>query len=199
MTLQNRVDPFGALTAHAARGAMFGNRGGKFHRDDRTLGSRRHVSRRWISCVLEFNGRRRDVWGRFYTELFFLDEATALAAGHRPCYECRRHAAQAFAAGFAGGGAFAKADDMDAALHAERLAGRAKRTHRCAIDALPDAAFVTFDGRQAFAVKGEALLPWSFAGYGAPAPRPRNVQIEVLTPPSILRALRNGYQPLWAA
>ena len=90
MPLQNRVDPFGELFADSARGRFFGNRGGRFHTDDRTLTRRRWVSRTWICCVLEFKNRHRDVWGRSYTELFFLDEVTALAAGHRPCFECRR-------------------------------------------------------------------------------------------------------------
>src|SRR6185312_7493852 len=89
MSLQNRVDPYGELLATPARGTMFGNRGGKFHRDDKRLASRRWVSRQWICCVLKFKGRQRNVWGRYYTELFFLDEVTALAAGHRPCFECR--------------------------------------------------------------------------------------------------------------
>ena len=84
MPLPNRVDPFGELFADAARGLFFGNRGGRFHRDDRTLGARRWVSRTWICCRLEFKGRHREVWGDGYTELFFLDEPTALAAGHRP-------------------------------------------------------------------------------------------------------------------
>src|SRR3982750_3662131 len=98
MALQNRVDPFGELIATQARGTLFGNRGGRFHRDDRTLGKRRWASRQWICCVLAFKGRHRAVWGRGYTELFFLDEVTALAAGHRPCFECRRTAARTFAA-----------------------------------------------------------------------------------------------------
>jgi hypothetical protein len=97
MPLQNRVDPFGELFADSARGRFFGNRGGRFHTDDRTLTRRRWVSRTWICCVLEFKNRHRDVWGRSYTELFFLDEVTALAAGHRPCFECRRRDALAFA------------------------------------------------------------------------------------------------------
>ena len=101
MSLPNRVDPFGNLFADASRGLLFGNRGGRFHRDDRTLGARRWVSRRWICCRLDFKGRHRNVWGAGYTELFFLDEPTALAAGHRPCFECRRADAQAFAAAFA--------------------------------------------------------------------------------------------------
>jgi hypothetical protein len=101
--LPNRIDPFGHLFATAARGLFLGNRGGRFHRDDRTLGVRRWVSRSWICCCLEFKGRHRNVWGAGYTELFFLDEPTALAAGHRPCFECRRKDAQAFAVAFAAG------------------------------------------------------------------------------------------------
>src|SRR5262249_5883937 len=101
MPLQNRVTPFGALVATSARGTIYGNRGGRFHRDDRTLGTRRWASRQWICCVLSFKGRRHEVWGRRYTALFFVDEVTALAAGHRPCFECRRAAATAFAEGWA--------------------------------------------------------------------------------------------------
>jgi hypothetical protein len=103
MPLQNRVDPFGDLFADAARGLLMGNRGGRFHTDEKKLATRRWVSRQWICCVLDFHGRHRDVWGRSYTELFFLDEVTALAAGHRPCFECRREVAQVFAALFPGG------------------------------------------------------------------------------------------------
>src|SRR3954447_17208275 len=146
MALQNRVDPFGELIATQARGTLFGNRGGKFHRDDRTLGKRRWASRQWICCVLSFKGRHRAVWGRGYTELFFVDEVTALAAGHRPCFECRRADAKAFAAAFAlgrGSEAVPRAPEMDCLLHAERLDGRAKRRHRLPIDGLPDGAFLT--------------------------------------------------------
>ena len=95
--LQNRVSPFGELCAFRARGLFMGNRGGRFHTDAKTLTRRRWGSRQWICCVLDFKGRRRDIWGRSYTELFFLDEPTAFAAGHRPCFECRRKDAEAFA------------------------------------------------------------------------------------------------------
>src|SRR5579863_331742 len=157
MTLQNRVDPFGELDAVAARGTLFGNRGGRFHTDAKTLTLRRWASRQWICCVLDFKGRQRDVWGRYYTELFFLDEPTALAAGHRPCFECRRKEAMAFAEGWQ----VAKnlrsrptAGEMDEALHCERLDGRAKRRHRRNIAELPDGAFVAL-GESAFAVRGD--------------------------------------------
>jgi hypothetical protein len=97
MPLQNRVDPFGELFADLARGTFMGNRGGRFHTETRTLTARRWAARQWICCELAFKGRHREVWGRFYTELFFLDEPTALAAGHRPCFECRRQDAEGFA------------------------------------------------------------------------------------------------------
>ncbi len=101
MPLQNRVTPAGELVAVTSRGLFMGNRGGRFHRDDRTLGARRWVSRAWICCVTQFKGRHRAVWENGYTELFFLDEPTALAAGHRSCFECRRGDALAFAASWA--------------------------------------------------------------------------------------------------
>jgi len=188
--LANRVDPFGELHAVAARGALMGNRGGRFHRDDRTLRARRWVSRQWIACVCAFKGRKREVWGRGYTELFFLDEPTALAAGHRPCFECRRADAIRFRDAL-GEGRLGVAE-MDARLHAERLDARAKRLHRRPIASLPDGAFVALEGR-AFAVRGDALLPWSFDGYGPPLPRPRSGEVDALTPPTILRALAAGY------
>ena len=158
--LPNRVNPFGELFATPARGALMGNRGGRFHNFDRTLGRRRWASRQWIACLCEFKGRRREVWGKFYTELFFLDEPTALAAGHRPCFECRRKDAEAFAERWRKARRLAArplADAMDDVLHGERLAGRAKRLHRRKIDALPDGAFVVLEG-EAFALRGDALL-----------------------------------------
>ncbi len=193
---QNRVDPFGEFHAVAARGAFLGNRGGRLHRLDRTLGRRRWTSRRWIVCLCAFKGRRREVWGAGYTELFFLDEPTALAAGHRPCFECRREAAKAFLAAFPG--APGNADAMDATLHPERLdeAGR-KRLWRARLSALPDGALVVLDGR-AHALRDDRLQPWSFAGYGPPAAYDGNVEVEVLTPPSTVAALAAGYRPVWA-
>jgi hypothetical protein len=200
MPLPNRVDPFGNLFADPARGLMFGNRGGRFHRADCTLRARRWVSRRWICCVLEFKGRHRDVWGAGYTELFFLDEPTALAAGHRPCFECRRADAQAFAAAFARKHCAAlRADDIDRVLHSQRLDGHHKRRHRLAIDALPDGAFLALadEPGSAFAVRGDLLLRWSPSRYAERATRPRGVIVEVLTPPGTLAALAAGYAPRW--
>jgi hypothetical protein len=192
--LPNRVDPFGALNAAPERGAMMGNRGGRIHRDDATLATRRWASRRWIVCLCEFKGRRRQVWGSGYTELFFLDEPTALAAGHRPCFECRRGAAQALLAAFPGGPR--SADVIDAVLHAERLDRRAKRLWRARVGSLPDGAMVAKGGR-AFALRGGKALSWSLAGYGAPEPFAPGEEADVLTPPSTVAALAAGYRPLW--
>src|SRR5882724_2357593 len=130
MPLQNRVSPFGELFVTPARGTLMGNRGGRLHDARRQLASRRWSSKQWICCQLDFNDRHRKVWGEGYSELFFLDEVTALAAGHRPCFECRRKDAEIFAALFSGGSKRASAPVMDKVLHAERLDGRAKRTHR---------------------------------------------------------------------
>ena len=197
MALQNRVDPFGRLVATPARGTMFGNRGGRFHRDDRTLGTRRWASRQWICCVLQFKGRRHEVWGRGYTDLFFLDEVTALAAGHRPCFECRRADAKAFARKWAegNGGAVPRAPDMDVVLQRERLDGRKQRTHAMNAQELPDGAFIAIDDA-AFVLRGQLMLRWTPSGYGAAKPLPRG-SVTVLTPPSIAAVLRAGYQPQW--
>ena len=196
MPLQNRVTPFGELISTSARGTLMGNRGGKFHAANRTLTRRRWASRQWICCVLEFKNRQRDVWGRYYTELFFLDEVTAFAAGHRPCFECRRRDAELFAQLFSGKKERASASAMDRALHDQRLDGKAKRTHRRTIDGLPDGAMVALD-EEVFAIRGSYLLRWTPAGYAASRARPRGMQVEVFTPPSILSVLARGYLPLW--
>lgn len=173
-----------------------GNRGGKFHRDDKTLGSRRWLSRQWICCALKFKGRQRDVWGRYYTELFFLDEITALAAGHRPCFECRRTDAESFALLFSGKKNRASATAMDKVLQAERLNGKAKRTHRRKLDKLPDGTMIVLNG-EAFAIRDKQLLQWRPSGYSASKPGPRGIEVDVLTPPSILSILARGYAPRW--
>ena len=200
MPLQNRVDPFGELIATPARGLLFGNRGGRFHRDDRTLGTRRWALRQWICCVLRFKNRRHPVWRDRYTALFFLDEVTAFAAGHRPCFECRRADAKSFAEKWAQakGVAVPHAPEMDIVLQAERLDGRAKRTHDLAIDDLPDGTVLTpaREPGAAFALRGSNLLRWSEHGYVGKVARPRGV-VTVLTPPSIVAVLGAGYPPLW--
>jgi hypothetical protein len=198
MPLQNRVDPFGSLFADPARGLFMGNRGGRIHSEERTLGFRRFVSKQWICCRLEFNKRQRVVWGNSYTELFFLDEVTALAAGHRPCFECRRQDAKAFAECWQQAfrlRAAPRAHEMDEQLHAERLDGAAKRWHRRKLDELPDGAMVT-SGKDAFAVRGDRLLRWTPSGYGQRKTHPAGA-VDVLSPPAIIAVLARGYQPHW--
>ena len=197
MPLQNRVDPFGELIATPARGLFLGNRGGRFHRDDQTLGQRRWSSRQWICCMLQFKGRRHPVWRDRYTALFFLDEPTAFAAGHRPCFECRRADATAFAEKWAQAkrGAVPRAPAMDLVLQSERLDGRTKRKHERAFADLPDGAFVVLSDA-AYAVRGSHLLRWSDAGYTEKIARERGMAT-VLTPPSMVDVLSAGYQPQW--
>lgn len=196
MPLQNRVTPFGELFATPARGMLMGNRGGRIHDARQKLGARRWASRQWICCVLEFNNRHRTVMGKGYTELFFLDEVTALAAGHRPCFECRRKDAEHFAALFSGKSKRAKAPAMDVVLHAERLDGKAKRMHRMSVDTLPDGAMIALEN-EAFAVRGHHLLRWTPKGYAGTRPRPHGTKVDVLTPPSMVSVLKAGFAPLW--
>lgn len=201
--LANRVDPFGDLFATPARGDLMGNRGGRFHDPvSQTVTGRPWAGKRWIACRTCYKTRRRAVWGQGYTELFFLDEVTALSAGHRPCYECRRLDALDFAASWADGRGTdmpASADVMDEVLHGERLDGRDKRIHLASSDALPDGAVIAGGeaGRRAYAVRGDTLLPWTPGGWGRPVARPKRAVVGLLTPPSIVGALRAGYRPQW--
>jgi hypothetical protein len=185
MTLQNRVDPWGTLHAVLERGTMMGNRGGKFHRDDRTLGHRRWASHHWIACDLHYKDMHHEPMGQGYTSLFFLDEVTALAAGHRPCFFCRRAEANAFLGG-------RKVEGFDRQLHVERLAVKPE----VALDGLPDGTMIDMDGT-AFAVRGASLMRWSFGGYTENRPRRAFMRGRLLTAPSITAILRAGYKPRW--
>jgi len=206
MPLQNRVTPEGEIVATPHRGLMMGNRGGAFHLPDRSLGARRWATKQWIACVLEFKGRHREVMQpNRYTELFFLDEATALAAGHRPCFECRRADAERFAELWAkaqGKGDRERAPAMDEALHAERLeGGRRKATFRARRADVPNGAFVRYardrDDAQAYLVVGSNLLAWEPSGYQALViPAEIGEHVEVLTPRSIAAVLATGYRPI---
>lgn len=207
MPLQNRVDPFGRIHAVAARGLFTGNRGVIHDADTRSLLKRRWTTKAWLICACDFRGRRRIVMGRNapsgaagWTELFFLDEVTALAAGHRPCFYCRRAPAAAFAACFAEGNGMTapKVADIDARLHGDRLAsgGAARRLSPSELAALPDGAMVAVAG-EAFALRDGRLLPWSWAGYG-PARDGLPAEPLLLTPPGTVAALRSGYRPVWA-
>ncbi len=198
MPLQNRVTPLGELIADPARGLVYGNRG-CLH-DATGCIRRRFAGQRWIACRLEFRGWQRGPLlqpGRF-TELFFLDEATAFAAGHRPCALCRRGDYDRLVAlwrelhpGQVG------ADAIDAQLHGERLApgSRTQRHHGAPFDELPDGAFVLHGGAP-YLVLGAQLLAWTAAGYVERRPRPLGRASVVITPPSLVSVLRAGWQPL---
>jgi len=212
MPLQNRVDPYGALHAVAARGLFTGNRGVIHDPAKKALLGRRWSTKAWIICDLVHpKAARREVMGRNapgggagWTELFFLDEVTAFAAGHRPCFCCRRAAANAFAAAFARGQGRERiaAPEMDRTLHNERLASGGSPTLLAPseVRALPDGAMVAY-GPKAFAVKEGKLLPWTFAGYGAARASCRGLppQADLVTPPAAVAALRAGYRPVWHA
>src|SRR5262249_48515672 len=182
---KNRVTPMVELVAESGRGLVYGNRG-CLH-DEKGRIRRSHNGKRWIACRLEFRGwRRRPLRqpGRF-TELFFLDEATAFAAGHRPCALCRREDYVRFVSLWRGlhlGPA--RADDIDAQLPAERLDGRARRLHDARLASLPDGAFVWHDGVPRL-VLGDRLWSWSSCRYVSPVPRPRAGRTFVITPPSL--------------
>ncbi|HEY4200946.1 MAG TPA: hypothetical protein VGM83_10315 [Devosiaceae bacterium] len=198
MPLQNRVTPFGDIVAMPQRGMFTGNRGIIHDPATRTLLKRRWTSKAWIVCTCDFQGRRREVMGgRSWTELFFLDEATAFAAGHRPCFFCRRDAAEAFRAAWATGNAAGRpgAPQMDIVLHAERLDHGRKRLHALAgrVEDLPDGAMVASDGG-ALLLAGARAWHWTPNGYRKLEAMPRIDGL--LTPPSVVGVLRAGYRPV---
>jgi len=198
--LQNRVNPFGDIAADPARGMFMGNRGGRIHNADKRLQNRRWASRAWICCVLEFKNWHREVMQpNSYTELFFLDEATALAAGHRPCFECQRARALEFFACHAKANELPErifAPEFDVLAQAARLNGRAKRTCRHEIATLSDGVMIT-QNHAAWAVRGADLLAWSYGGYIEKKPRPASGEVEVLTPAPFLDILATGYTPVF--
>lgn len=201
MTLQNRVQPDGQIIAHAARGTFMGNRGGRIHdpRSRTLLPTRRWSSCAWITCVLEFKNRQRQVMGNSYTELFFLDEVTALSAGHRPCYECRRTDAKAFATCVERGLGLDKTPkppEIDQLLHGERLEGPARKLCFEKWKQLPDGVMCRIDD-QFIAKKDGRGLVWQFSGYQDGMSPGQEAVVECLTPPLIVSALREGFQPRW--
>ena len=194
---QNRVTPLGSLLATPERGTFMGNRG-VLH-DDAGLIRRAWQLKRWIVCVLDFRGRHRTIMspGR-YTELFFLDEATAFAAGHRPCAECRHRRFLDFCEAWKTTAARPTAIEIDDRLHRERLtADGGKRTFAAKLHTLPDGVFVRCDswGDDVYLVHGRRLLLWSAGGYVRWRLRPGDIEVEVLTPASTVRAIAAGYRP----
>jgi len=194
MPLQNRVTPHGEIVALPGRGLMMGNRG-VLH-DDRRRIVRATQVKRWIACLIEFRGRHRTIMKpRSYTELFFLDEATAFSAGHRPCAECRNADCKRFRALWeACFGGVAGVDEIDAVMHAERLDGRTKRTWRANVAALPDGTYVSIDEIPHIVWRGE-LVAWSDGGYRDRQALPAHRDVDVLTPPSIVAVFKAGYRP----
>lgn len=199
MPLQNRVTPEGIIIANPARGTMMGNRGGSIHTPERTLGTRRWRTKAWICCVLEFKGRHRVLMRpNRYTELFFLDEATALAAGHRPCFECRRQDALRFAEAWRlahGLPIRPRAAEMDDVLHLQRASAKHHAPQEHSISGLPEGAFVRWR-ELPHALVGGCLLAWNADGYGRAKPAPPHTQAEVITPPAVVAALAAGYRPM---
>jgi hypothetical protein len=198
MPLQNRVTPTGEIIATPHRGLFTGNRGIIHDPATKTLLNKRWSCPAWLTCVCEFRGRWREVMGgRSWTELFFLDEATAFAAGHRPCFYCRREDANRFRAAWEAGNGVGhqRANEIDAVLHRERLANGKKRLHPlpARLPKLPDGAMVQQGTGSYLIVQGRALL-WSPAGYSK-ADGALNEAL-LLTPPSALRALGAGYRPV---
>jgi hypothetical protein len=198
MPLQNRVTPLGELVAEPGRGLVYGNRG-CLH-DDHGRIRTRYNGKRWIACRLEFRGWRRRALmqpGRF-TELFFLDEATAFAAGHRPCALCRREDYDRFTTIWTElHPGQARADAIDAQLHTERVdpGTRGQLRHDVSLGDLPDGAFVLIE-RTSWLVLGSELVRWTAAGYEGRRTRPRAERAVLLTPPSLLTILHSDWQPL---
>jgi hypothetical protein len=206
MPFRNRVSPFGEIVATTARGTLMGNRGCLHDQHDYPV--RQYQGRRWISCVLDFKGRtRQPMPPGHYTSLFFLDEATALAAGHRPCAECQRERFNLFRAHWAAanpelaGSATPLVETIDTALHHERISDhrlqrdKTKLTYAEQLARLPDGVFVMLETSAVpHLVRGSQLFPWSFAGYGQPIAR-HAATVQVLTPRSIVQAIGHGYAP----
>jgi hypothetical protein len=194
MALRNRVTPLGELVADPARGLVYGNRGCLHDEAGRIV--RRFQVRRWIACRLRFKERRRSPLmrpGRF-TELFFLDEATALAAGHRPCAECRRADYVRFLEHWTERHPQERtADAVDRRLHEERLEPRSgrQRLHEAPLASLPDGTFVLRAG-DPYVVVGSVLRLWSPRGYTARVPRPPRATARVVTPPALVEHLRDA-------
>lgn len=173
---------------------MMGNRG-ILHDEQRRI-TKQFAVKRWIACVLDFRGRYRHVMTPHrYTELFFLDEAAAFSAGHRPCAECRRQDYDCFRRFWRDSiGGPDDADSMDLVLHAERLDGKRKRTYTARLGDLPDGTYVSFDGPPHLVWNG-SLHEWSDGGYGAGGAMDERRSVEVLTPPSIVKVFCAGYVP----
>lgn len=212
MPLQNRVSPDGSLHTNQARGLFTGNRGIIHEPETKSLNGRRWSTNAWICCSLNWKGRKRDVWGRNYqkksgekvagwSELFFLDEVTALAVGHRPCHTCRNKDAKRFHSAFCEANGECNAEAKNRLLHVQRW--HSMKTEPVMIDSemlpnLPDGVIVR-SGAGFYAVKDDGVLPWDFNGYGRPVSQSSFLDqaLYCVTPLAIVNTLREGYLPLW--
>ena len=202
MPKQNRITPIGEIVRSPARGTLMGNRG-ILHNEEQEI-IRPYQIKRWIICILQFKNRQRQVMRpNRYTELFFLDEATALAAGHRPCFECQRERAKAFQAAWQQ--AFKLHNrptvaEMDNQLHQERLTNerllkdKRKQTFTAVLDELPDGVFVQMEKRP-YLWWQQQLYPWTMSGYLAPINHRPSMTVSVLTPYATVAVIKQGFLP----
>ncbi len=199
MPLQNRVTPRGEIEVDPSRGDFMGNRG-ILHNTEKQLSHHRWTHSNWIICLTEFRGRHREVMSqRQYTELFFLDEAVAVAAGHRPCYECRRESYLSWIDAWRiahSRDTPPRAQEIDRALHLERIerTSRRQKTWRCDLNCIPDGTFIVWE-EVPHLVLGKGLLRWSHGGYTGSTRRTTALNVEVLTPPSAVQVLAAGFRP----
>lgn len=198
MPLENRVTPTGTIERNSARGTLMGNRG-VLHTPKKEL-KRQFKTKAWITCVLEFKGRKRELMSRdLYTELFFLDEVTAFSAGHRPCAECRRTRYNEFRdawirANNEEGDTVIRAPQMDGVLHAERLDGGQKVTWPHSLADLPHGTMFQ-SGEETYALCDGEVLKWDFEGYSAAIQEDIPKTVDVLTPRSVVNIFRSGFRP----
>lgn len=202
MPLQNRVKPNGEILISGSRGSLMGNRGNLHNERKELMRQTKSGYKRWIACLLAFRGVHREVMSSgHYTELFFLDEATAFAAGHRPCHDCQKDRLQEFKKIWLSANESAYAltgtnlTDIDEVIHAERIDSNGnKATYFSEITGLPDGTFVELEGGY-FLKWRSSLLEWSFDGYVSGVPIPSNKAAEVLTPKSMVRCFSSGFLP----
>lgn len=198
--LQNRIDPFGNIIKTSARGAWMGNRG--ILHDEHQQVLRPFKLKAWLICLLHFKDRHREVMApNRYTELFFFDEATAFAAGHRPCFECRRKDFEHFKSAWIKGNpeyGFSERtsiNEIDKILHKERIDSKGQKvTHQDDIKDIPDGAFISIDDKP-YLLANRMLHAWSPSGYDKGMPIPAIREVTVLTPASTVNAFKAGYMP----
>ncbi len=198
MPLQNRVDPWGNILATSARGTLLGNRGILHNGKKQIIKTYQHQS--WVACKLKFKGRKRKLMSpRNYTELFFLDEATAFAAGHRPCCECRRERYIEFKDFWVRANLKKQVDNVKVSvinkiMHKDRISKRVKTTYKANINELPDSTIFS-NKNSAYMIFKNKIYLWSFEGYCLQSRINLPDEVDVLTPKSIVNAFDLGFKP----